>query len=71
MIRLKEARIAAGMTQQELSAISGVPQNTISTLESGKRTNPGIDTLIPLALALGKKVDDLLLYDEKKDGAAS
>ena len=51
LIRLKEARTSAGLTQRELSEISGIPQNTISTIENGTRKNPGISTLISIAAA--------------------
>lgn len=50
---LREARDAAGLTQDELAARSGVAQATISSLERGTRTNPTIDTVARLAEALG------------------
>ena len=70
LVRLKEARIAANLTQEQLSAASGIPQNTISTIENGSRKDPRISTLMQLALALGLKVDDLIESNEG-DGKAS
>jgi transcriptional regulator with XRE-family HTH domain len=34
---LREARAEAGVTQQELERLSGIPQVTISSLERGRR----------------------------------
>lgn len=43
-----------GITQNELSALSGVPQKTISLLENGKNM-PSFETLGKLMKALGIK----------------
>lgn len=49
---IRKARLAAGMTQEELAERSGFSQQYISGLERGKR-NPTIVSLYELALALG------------------
>jgi len=49
---LKEARIEAGLTQDQLSQRSGVSQTRISALEGGKR--PGWASLLRLCGALGR-----------------
>ena len=49
--RLKEARKRAGLTQLELSLQSGVSQNMITYIETGKRT-PTLTTLLKLCNAL-------------------
>lgn len=67
MILLKQAREDAKLSQLELSRKSGVPQQTISSIESGARTNPGIETMYALAAALGKKIDDLFSTDERRE----
>ena len=43
--------------------LSGHPQQTISAIESGARKNPGVETLLPLARAMGCLVDDLIAED--------
>jgi SOS-response transcriptional repressor LexA len=49
--RLKAARKAAGMNQEELEAASGVSQSDISKIERGKTLNP--TGILDLARALG------------------
>jgi Predicted transcriptional regulators len=56
------------LTQEALSARSGVKQQTISAIESGKNKNPRIDTLYLLARALHCTVDDLI-EEENTRGA--
>lgn len=54
-IGIKEARIAAGLTQKELAAKVGIPYQSIQKLEYGSR-DPGrmeARTLIAIADALG------------------
>lgn len=50
-----DARKAAGLTQQELSAKSGIAQGDISKLENGN-ANPSLKTLQRLAEAMDKKL---------------
>jgi transcriptional regulator with XRE-family HTH domain len=49
---LIQARIAAGLTQQELAERLGTSQSVVARLESGKHP-PRLDTLIAVATALG------------------
>ena len=49
---IRKARLAAGMTQEELAERSGFSQQYISGLERGKR-NPTIVSVYELAQALG------------------
>lgn len=51
-ITLKQAREKAGLTQDALADKSGVPQATISKIETGKLTNPRWDDVVSLAVAL-------------------
>ena len=59
MCGLTEARIKRGMTQLQLSLASGVPQQTISAIESGERRNPGVRTIRKLADAMNCSIDEL------------
>jgi transcriptional regulator with XRE-family HTH domain len=52
-ITLKTARKIKGITQQELAALSGVPQQTISKLEKGRTRDLTWRTASRLAAALG------------------
>jgi ribosome-binding protein aMBF1 (putative translation factor) len=50
-----KARNASGLTQQQLSAKTGIDQAILSRIENGK-ANPSILTLQKLAKGLGKKL---------------
>lgn len=63
---LMEIRKKRNMTQKELEKASGVLQQTISLIESGYNTNPGIITMLKLARALRCSVYDLI---DEKEGA--
>ena len=43
--RLKEFRVAAGLTQQELADETGVAVRTIALIETKEGTNPSVGTL--------------------------
>ena len=59
-IRLREVRIAAGLTQTELARRLHVGQSQISDLERGRRSTLTVATLTALARALGCSPADLL-----------
>lgn len=56
--RLKELRKASGLTQEQLGALSGLDQATVSKYERGGG-NPTLETLELLARALSVEVGDL------------
>jgi transcriptional regulator with XRE-family HTH domain len=55
-LQYHDARVAQGLTQRQLSELSGVPQADISRIERGAG-NPTEATLERLALALGRKLE--------------
>ncbi len=57
--KLKELRVAAGLTQKELGNIFFVNQQTISNWENGKR-EPDFDTIIIIATYFNVTTDYLL-----------
>jgi transcriptional regulator with XRE-family HTH domain len=67
-IRLKEIRLAAGMSQGELAAKAKTRQGTISLLESGKTRRVDLDLLERIAKALGAEPGELLVRETKKRG---
>ena len=71
IVYLKECRKRAGISQAKLSAISGIPQQTISAIDNGTRKNPGVETLHPIAKALGCSIDELIDTKSGKDGGAA
>ena len=62
---MKKRREALGLSQQALSKLSGVPQSTISAVESGARI-PKEDTMVMIAAGLRCTVGELLGECEDK-----
>lgn len=60
MLPLRELRLKNKMTQQELSAKTGIAQGVISDIESGSTQNPRFDTVVKLADALGCSLSDFI-----------
>ena len=57
-LRLKAARAAKDMSQQQLSAAVGVSRQTINAIEKGDY-NPTIKLCIAICKALDRTVDEL------------
>ena len=62
--RLRQARIAAGMTQAEMAERSGVHVQYISKVELGQK-NLTLGTMAKLAAAVGHSVSDMLREPER------
>lgn len=54
-------RLAAGMSQKELCAATGIPQPHLSRLENGKVKTPELPTLVTLSKALDVSLEVLVL----------
>ena len=63
-IRLRELRIAKGLTQVQLGKLCGMPQSTISRIESGSTTGVDFETLDRLAAVLGVHPSELIVYGQ-------
>lgn len=59
--RIKEFRKKLNMTQEQLSCKSGISRTTISGLENNNIAITTTETLLKIANALGRKVDDIFL----------
>ena len=57
--RLKELRIEKGLSQKELSELTGIPQATIARYELGK-TEPIASTIVTLCDFFGVSADYLI-----------
>ena len=64
--RIKQARLAAGMTQQELADKIGVKFAAIHKYESGKVVNLKRETIDALAKALNVKPSWLMCMDDQE-----
>lgn len=62
--RLRQRRLAAGLSQAELARKAGLSRQTVSLLESG-RTAPGVGAALRLAKALGCTVEELFTLEEE------
>ncbi len=58
-VNLRSARVAHGLSQEELAARSGLHRNYIGSVERNEK-NISIDTMERLAVVLGLDVVDLL-----------
>lgn len=61
--KIKEVRESLRMTQEELSAKSGISRTTISALENGTQRATSTKTLLKIAKALGKSVDQIFFNE--------
>ena len=57
-LRLKSARAAMDMSQQQLADVVGVSRQTINAIEKGDY-NPTIKLCMAICRALGKTLDEL------------
>lgn len=62
--KIKEKRKEKNMTQEELSAKSGVSRATISGLENGTVRATSSKTLVKLARALDTTVDQIFFQED-------
>lgn len=58
---LKEARLAANLSQAQLAEMVGVSRNTISSIETGQFNHTAKLALI-ICIALDKKFEDLFFF---------
>ncbi len=57
---IKDAREKRGLSQRQLSLLSGISNSEISRIEAGERKNPSPDVLKVLAKPLGLAYEDLM-----------
>jgi transcriptional regulator with XRE-family HTH domain len=57
--RLREARVAAGLTQEQLGFVLGVTKSSVSAWENGRET-PSFRVLPQLRIALKQSLDELI-----------
>lgn len=66
---IKDARIAKGLTQEELGELVGVQKSAIAKYENGRVVNIKRSTLQALAKALGLRGSDLIIEAEPEEAA--
>ena len=65
-LKLKSARAALDLPQQDLADKVGVSRQTINAIEKGDY-NPTINLCIAICRALGKTLDELFWEDENDE----
>lgn len=63
VLKIKEIRIKRGLTQKELSKLSGVSESYIGDLERNEK-EPTISILCRIAKALEVDIKELFTYEE-------
>ena len=63
-LRMKSARVARDLSQQQLADLIGVSRQTISAIEKGDY-NPTINLSIAICRALGKTLDELFWEEQE------
>ena len=61
-LKMKSARVARDLSQQQLADLVGVSRQTISAIEKGDY-NPTINLCIAICRELGKTLDELFWED--------
>ena len=67
---LRDARVAAGLTQEEVAARAGVDRSYLSRLEHGHQS-PTVDMLLRLCDAIGCRASELLARVERRRRAGT
>ena len=62
-LKLKAARAAKDLSQEQLAVLCGVSRQTINAIEKGDY-NPTINLCIAICKALGKTLDELFWNEE-------
>jgi DNA-binding Xre family transcriptional regulator len=56
LAQLKAARVAKGLSLTDLTELTGMDRSALSKLETGRRANPTVETLVRYAEAVGKRL---------------
>jgi DNA-binding XRE family transcriptional regulator len=64
-VRLREARIAAGLSQAALAGAAGVSRQAVGAIESGLH-RPSVDAALAIAAAVGRSVEELFGAAEER-----
>jgi DNA-binding XRE family transcriptional regulator len=58
--KIKQLREKKGLSQEKLARLADVSNNTIVNIESGKQTNPTIETVSKIAKALDVAIEEII-----------
>ena len=63
--KLNELKRSKNYTASQLAEITGLPKSTIDKIFGGFNTNPTLDSLEKIAMALDCGIDDFLEYEKE------
>jgi transcriptional regulator with XRE-family HTH domain len=63
MARVKQLRLALGLTQEQFAERAGLDYKYYQHVEAGRRQNPEMETLLKLAKGAGLELWELLNFD--------
>lgn len=63
--KMKLARVAMDLSQEQLAGMVGVTRQTIGMIEAGK-FNPSLNLCVNICLCLGKTLDELFWEEEEE-----
>lgn len=60
--RMKEMKVRAGLTNKQVSELSGVPIATVNRVMSDQVQNPTFETISAIVMAMGCSIDEVIDY---------
>ena len=68
--RVREARVAAGLSQAALAGAAGISRQAVGAIEAGLH-RPNVDAALAIAAAVGRSVEDLFAPETERSEAVS
>ena len=65
--RVRELRLARGLSQEELAFKSGIHRTYLGSIERGER-NPSLKNIAAIAESLGVTLSQLFLFEDQESG---
>ncbi|AOY75167.1 helix-turn-helix domain-containing protein [Clostridium formicaceticum] len=59
--KIREMRVKKGYTTMDVSRITHISKSYIEELERGDKKNPSFNKVVSIAMALGIRIDDLVV----------
>ena len=65
MARVKQIRLARGLTQEQFAECADLDPKYYQHAEAGRKPNPGLETLLKLSKGCGLKLSELLDFERE------
>lgn len=70
MNKIKALREKLGISIYDIAKVTGLAPSYVSNLEHGRRTNPSLEVMQKISLALGEKVEEVFKLNQEPDKKA-